>query len=67
MHLLLDRLTWEPVPGVAPSDGLPFVTHQGVLTLPDLPPLRVYVLNTGVRVIDEDDLAVWLLALGDTP
>ena len=37
------------------SDGLPYVTHEGVIAIEGIT-LKVYVLSNGVRVIDKEDL-----------
>ena len=43
--------------GQQPNDeGLPYATHEGVMNIGGVK-LRVYVLNTGQRVINGDDLA----------
>lgn len=61
---LLNDVGWTPVKPPAPGEnpeGLPYATHVGTLSLPGLPPLRVHVLNTGQRIIDQDDLAAFFV------
>lgn len=52
---LLDDIDWKPLPEPTEIDGLPYATHEGVLHIADIE-LRVYQLNTGERVIDEESL-----------
>lgn len=56
---LLDSLEYEKVEYVAvdseSQDGLAHITHQGRLRIGEME-LRVYVLSSGERVIDADDV-----------
>lgn len=57
---IFDGVVFEPIAdAVGTDDGVPFATHQGMLKLGAMD-LRVYQLNTGVRVVDADDLAAFL-------
>lgn len=59
MDAMLDGLEWTALPrdNEEPWDGvLPYATHEGVLRMPGCPPLRVYQLSDGSRVIDAADL-----------
>lgn len=46
---LLDFVEWEPVPAPENPDGLPYLTHRGVLNLPGIE-LQCGVLSTGERI-----------------
>lgn len=58
---MLDRIEWVPTLGEhRESDSLPYATHQGVINFGNgLPPLRVYQLNTGQRLIEASDLCAF--------
>lgn len=57
---LLDNVEWKPMPPLAGGGGpFPYATHEGVLQIGELN-LRVYQLNTGQRVIREEDLEKFL-------
>jgi hypothetical protein len=57
LDFLLDSISWiECPPPEEPSpEGLPYVTHEGVLQLGGYR-LRCYVLSSGVRIIDAKDM-----------
>lgn len=62
MDNLLDGVEWRRVeyrPNPPDDDGLPYVTHEGVLQLCGRM-LRCYQLSTGQRVIDGEDLPPWI-------
>ncbi len=50
-----------PPPNIKPGDK--YATHAGEITIADIK-LRVYVLNTGERIFNADDLKVFLEPLG---
>lgn len=54
-ELMIDSVV-HPVdlPENAGQDGLPYVTHEGLMKIGDTE-LRVYVLSDGQRVIDVED------------
>jgi hypothetical protein len=52
---ILDRLDWEPTGDTEDGDGIPIVTHKGVLNLGGLS-LQVFQLSNGLRVIPEEDM-----------
>lgn len=62
---MLDKLTWEVVaqPDTNP-DGIPFVTHEGILDLCGLK-IRVVQLNTGERIFPEEEIAKLFGVLGE--
>ncbi len=49
----------KPVPPPDNPGGLPYPTHAGHITIAGLT-LKVYVLNTGQRIIDAADLEAFL-------
>ena len=56
MSYILDGVLWERVASVQEnSDGLPWVTHQGVFDFAGAR-LRCYQLSDGQRVFDADDV-----------
>jgi hypothetical protein len=58
--MMLDGLAWTAAPPREPNpDGIPHVTHSGVLEMPGCVPLRVYQLSSGQRIIDADDFAAF--------
>jgi hypothetical protein len=63
IDMMLDGLAWTAAPPREPSpDGIPHVTHSGLLEMPAGAPLRVYQLSSGQRIIDADDLAAFFEA-----
>ena len=61
---MLDALPWTAVENPNKGDGtLPYVTHQGVLTIADMT-LRCYQLSDGRRIFDADDMRPMLEVLG---
>ena len=56
---LLAHVEWQELPGKVSDWDLPVATHSGVLDIMGIK-LRVYRLNTGEAVINEDDLAEFL-------
>jgi len=62
---LLQEVVWEPIPGASGvEDGLPYATHRGTLEFLGSS-LTVYMLNTGERVIAEDDVVALFGRLAD--
>jgi len=52
----LDKVDFKPVEVVrTEGSNLPYVTHEGVLRIAEIS-IKVYVLNTGERIIPEDEL-----------
>lgn len=68
MRRILDAIPWEPVPRPpAPGeDGLPYVTHKGIMVIGDLR-MRVYTLSDGQRIINGEDFLNWLDFLAAQP
>lgn len=57
---LLDAVAWTEVPAPeAPTDGIPYATHAGILDLAGSR-LRVYRLSDGRRIVHADDLQAFL-------
>ena len=53
---MLSQIEWQKVDHIPPDTySLPYVTHCGVLVIGDIN-LKVYQLNNGKRIIDEEDL-----------
>ena len=52
---IFDSLAWTPCVAILAHDGLPYVTHEAVLTIVDIS-LRVYQLSTGQRIIAAEDI-----------
>jgi hypothetical protein len=61
IDMILDGLEWKPLTGEITADdsGLPYATHEGILRIGGAE-FRVYQLNTGQRVIDEESLCRFL-------
>lgn len=58
IEMIFDGLTWTAIPGAAgvgDDDGIPYATHQGVISLAGFE-LTVFQLNNGQRVFSADDL-----------
>ena len=58
MDRLLDAVVWQELPAIEPLDDdgdTPHATHEGVLAIGENR-LKVYILSSGQRVIDADDL-----------
>lgn len=56
IELLLDGVQWQEVSQRDDNtDGLPWVTHEGVLEIAGAK-LRCYRLNTGQAIFDADDV-----------
>jgi hypothetical protein len=53
---MLDALDWQPAGPEPDPDGLPTVTHRGVLTIAGVE-LHVFRLSDGRRVVDPTNLA----------
>lgn len=67
IDMMLDGVTWVAAPPREPDpDGIPHVTHSGVLRLGcGCPEIPVFQLSDGHRVIDEAGLrafVAWLEA-----
>jgi len=57
IEIMLDNVVWTPVDTDGDlHEGLPFVTHEGVLKIPNGPDIPVYQLSTGIRIITPDGL-----------
>ena len=52
---MLDALEWRAIDPYPSPDGLPIVTHEGILNLMGVD-LRVYRLSDGNRVIHNEDM-----------
>ena len=52
---MLDTLDYTPTNDKPNKDGLPYVTHEGILQLGEIS-IKVYVLNTGQRIIAEEEM-----------
>ena len=58
---MLDQVEWKEIinpsePELTPiNDDLPYATHMGVLDIGEFQ-FKVYQLNDGQRVIDEEDI-----------
>lgn len=56
IETILDSVVWKPMVGhVDPNSELPHATHEGTIDL-GLGPMKVYQLNTGVRVLAAEDV-----------
>jgi hypothetical protein len=57
LEKLFADVAWEPLsyPDGGPKPGIPHATHEGILEFMDMK-LRVFILNTGDRVVDADDM-----------
>ena len=63
---------WEPLPEhtlqqirqAATAEGMPYPTHQGVISLDGKATIKVYQLSNGERVIDAQDLHAFFSAFG---
>ena len=58
IEIILDGVDWKPTRQSPNADGMPYSTHEGVIDFFGHP-LRCYQLNTGQRVFDADDVAVF--------
>lgn len=61
IEMMLDKVEWVKSPEYE-HDDLPYVTHTGVLEIAGFK-LNVVQLNTGLRVIPEDDFTAFFEAL----
>lgn len=52
---LLDTLDYIPTNAEPPENGMPYVTHEGVLNIGEAS-IVVVVLNTGQRIIPEEEI-----------
>jgi hypothetical protein len=59
---MLDTVDYHPVKAMQIDTKMPYVTHEGVLTI-GTAKLRIYVLNDGRRIIDSEDVEIFLKAL----
>lgn len=61
LEMMLDGVEWKalPPPDTEDPDGLPYVTHEGVLHIGEAA-LDVFQLSNGQRVISEDSMMRWL-------
>lgn len=66
VDMMFDGVAWVAAPPCASPDGLPTVTHEGVLDLAGQK-LRVLQLSTGQRIIDAGDLDAFIASLGGAP
>ncbi len=55
IEVILDKLEYTPTGAQPNKEGLPYVTHEGVLQIGDTS-IKVCVLNTGQRIIPTDEL-----------
>lgn len=55
IDVMLDSVVWTGCESLDRHDGLPYPTHEGVLDIAGAK-IRVYQLNTGVRICDADDI-----------
>ena len=59
IEIMLDNIKWEPIEQdiveTMMNRDIPTATHQGILAIGDIK-LRVYQLNNGQRVIEQNDL-----------
>jgi hypothetical protein len=63
IEIILDRIEWTPDdPPDDNPDGLPTVTHHGILKIGDVS-LRVYQLSDGNRVIDGEDFEAFFAGM----
>lgn len=52
---MLDNIEYTPTNAEPNKEGLPYVTHEGIMQIGDVS-LKVCVLNTGKRIIPQDEL-----------
>ena len=69
IEMMLDGVTWVPAVEERPtgpdnSDGIPFVTHEGVLDLMGYQ-LRCYRLSSGQTVFNAEDIETFFADLAD--
>ena len=55
IDMMLDGVVWKACEKPDNPDGLPYTTHEGVLTIMGHG-FRVYQLDNGQRIVDADDL-----------
>lgn len=55
IEAILDKLEYTPTSAEPNKEGLPYVTHEGTLQIGEIS-IRVCVLNTGQRIIPEEEL-----------
>lgn len=55
IEIMLDRVDWKRTDAQPNKEGLPYTTHEGILDLGGYK-LRVFMLNTGERIIEKNDL-----------
>jgi hypothetical protein len=55
IEAILDKIEYKPTGRTEGQEGLPYVTHEGILRLGEAE-LTVYVLNTGERIIPEEEI-----------
>jgi len=57
VEIMMNGVDWEEVSDMTPGfhDGLPYVTHQGVLQIGDFS-LRCYQLDDGRRIFAAEDI-----------
>lgn len=56
IEIMLDKVDFTPTEPSNVIEGLPYVTHQGVLKIGDELEILVCQLNTGERIIPEIEL-----------
>ena len=66
MSSILDGLDWKPVARAPITDGLPVVTHEGILEI-GANKLRCYRLDDGRAIINADDLKEFFGGIGIEP
>ena len=63
---ILDRVNFTEVPPPEAPEGLPFVTHEGIMNIAGHC-LRCYRISDGRAIIDVDDFNSFFSAMGDEP
>ena len=55
IELILDTVEYIPTNTKPNKEGFPYITHEGILQLGEIS-IKVCVLNTGQKIIPEDEL-----------
>lgn len=55
IDILLDQVEYKPTNAEPNAEGIPYVTHEGILNFADIS-ITVLVLNTGQRIIPKDQV-----------
>jgi hypothetical protein len=56
INAVLNALDWKPVPAPTVLTNLPYVTHEGILSIGNSD-LHLFQLSDGQRVINAEDFA----------